>query len=153
MTERHAPAMPAVVEIEADLAEEIAERSLAGRALLLIAPTATPLQIVADITGYVSKLQADACQLEDDDVFALAALLGDQYVAAFRWQWAKVCAPSGSEAFYGVLSPGHAIAITPFWWVSHSLQGSEPVGFLRNFQRVAAGDIPPAQPGQVLGFH
>lgn len=145
--------MPEVVGVEPELAEEIAERSAAGRALLLIEPAATPLQIVTEITGYVRRLQADACQLETDDLFALAALLGDQYVAAFRWQWAKVCGPAGGEAFYGVLSPEHALAITPFWWVSHCLQGGEPAGFLRNFQRVAAGDLPPARPGQVLGFH
>lgn len=152
----HAPAsrLPEVIGIEPDLADEIAECSAAGRDLLLIAPSATPRDIVGEITDYVRKLQADACQLETDDVLALAALLGDQYVAAFQWQWAKVCArPDGGETFYGVLSPGHAIAITPFWWVSHCLQGGTPAGFLRNFERVAAGDMPAALPGQALGFH
>jgi hypothetical protein len=54
---------------------------------------------------------------------------------------------------YGVLSPDHAYLITPFWWVSHTLQNATSATFLRNFTRVAAGDLPAAQPGQLLGFH
>lgn len=143
-----------VHEIEIHIAEEIAECSATARELLHVEPGATPLEIVSEINAYIGKLKADRCQLEHDDIVALAALLGDQYVAGFAWHWAKVM-PRGDDAgaMYGVLTANNAILITPFWWVNHVMSSSHPSNFLHNFKLVAAGKLPKARPGQAVGFH
>lgn len=143
-----------VCEIEAEILADISERSATGRELLYIDADATPLEIVTEINAYIGKLKADQCQLEYDDIVALAALLGDQYVNGFGWHWAKVC-PHGEDAgaMYGVLTANNAILITPFWWVNHVMNTAHPSNFLHNFRLVAAGQLPEAKAGAALGFH
>jgi len=146
--------MTKICEIEVEIHEDIAGCSASGHELLHIAPGTSPLQIVTEINDYLSKLKADECRLEEDDILALAALLGDQYVAEFGWHWAKVI-PHADEAgtLYGVLSPDNAILIAPFWWVNHVLSTAAPANLLLNFRLVSSGKLPEAQAGAAVGFH
>lgn len=143
-----------VRDIQPTIRAELADYSASGLALLMLDALSEPHEIVAGITQYVEKLRQDDCRLEEDDLCALAALLGDQYVAQFGWRWAEVV-PVGNEqaAMFGVVSTDAALMITPFWWVHQVLQASQAANFLHNFARVAKGQLPEAEPGALVGFH
>lgn len=136
-----------------DVRREIEDFRERGAALLQLAQDTPPAEIVRRVTERVREMKDQGETLDQGGTIAFGVLLGEQYVRAFGWHWGEVVLDQdGHDCAYCVLSPDDALSIAPLWWVG-DVMGRDSTNFMLNFNMVAAGKVPPAEPGQALGFH
>lgn len=150
--------MADIREIDSGTMADIVDLDAQGRHILRVSKNMLPSDVVDTITQYVDSLRTDGRSLPQDDVIALGVLLGWQYVSGLGWHWGEVVYDADEDnPVIGVLSSDNALFINPIGWMNHALSpdpdATPDVTFMLNYNMVAAGSTPPAQPNEALGFH
>ena len=139
-----------------DITNEIQELHQETSAFLKVDLSASPKSIVEVINEFIRQTKAHPAELEEDCALGMGVLLGEQYVRQFNWHWGHVnFEDDGNEDHYAicVLPPDNSLAILPIWWVNNILTTLAPTNILLNFNMVAENKVPPASPGEAMGFH
>jgi hypothetical protein len=132
--------MPTVEPMPDEVIAELDMVVPAGAALLGVDVDDEPKSIVAAIDKYVDEHLAD--EIDHDVIISLGALLGQQYVREFGWQWVELVYGE-DDTVYSVVDPAHQIGNHPLVWVLRVVEQGHELNFLLNFNMVAAGNVPP----------
>jgi hypothetical protein len=129
------PKPPAVESLTS--AEETMFTEMAGRGALLLGPALenSPHTIVAAIDHYLSQSDEDTSA---EEISALAALLGEQYVRQFGWHRVRLRYPDG-EILEAVVDQDTTIGTTPTSWLNRLADDPDSVNILLSFNMLAAG--------------
>ncbi|WP_167078603.1 hypothetical protein [Massilia aquatica] len=148
--------MPQIRPLPLELASEIKEFQQIGADAIGIDQGAAPAEIVRMIKEKAAHVRAEGQVLDEDATVALGVLLGEQYVREFGWHWAHVNHEDDGDDdnyFVCVLPADNSLSTNPIGWVSSVLSQETPNNILLHFNMVAANRVPPAAPGQALGYH
>lgn len=127
--------MPTLESLPTDVRDEVVEVSAEAAEELGVAIDAEPYDIVSAIE---ERIVADRTA-SDDEVVALGALLGEQYVRGLGWAWGVV--DYGDDRVYSVVSPDGRIANHPMRWVHDVVLDPErEIAFRLNYNLVLAGE-------------
>ncbi|MBE9608235.1 hypothetical protein [Chitinilyticum piscinae] len=140
--------------LDQDILDDLAHYTHHGLQLIGVDENSPPEQIVRSITEYVRELKTRGDVPQEDDVLGLGILLGQQYVRGFAWRWARVVwdGDADNDAI-GVLPQDDSLFINPMWWMNDTVSTDRSTNFMLNYNMVAANKIPPATPGEAMGFH
>lgn len=141
-------------KLDQEVLDDLAHYTQSGHHIIGSDDTAAPEHIVNLITGYVRDLKARGEIPDEEEVLALGILLGAQYVRGFAWHWARVVwdGDEDNDAI-GVLPADGSLFINPMWWMNDTLTTDRATNFMLNYNMVAANNVPPAEPGEAVGFH
>jgi hypothetical protein len=110
--------------------------------------------VVRAITEFAREAKSKGTKYSQDEILALGILLGQQYIAGHGWHWAEVVWDGDEEnSAIGVLNSDESLFINPMWWANDVMNTDRAVNFMLNYNMVAAGNMPPGQPCEAVGFH
>ncbi|MFK4136575.1 hypothetical protein VPH49_20655 [Pseudomonas luteola] len=144
--------MTEIKEIDESIREQLAELDQTARTYLSIASDELPDQVVATITEFIRDAKETGLSLDDDMIFALGALLGNQYVRGLGWHWGDVTWDLDTAAI-GVLSPDNSCFNNPIGWVTQTLESSGGVPFMLSYNMIKANSIPVFEPDSATGLY
>lgn len=106
--------MAEISKVSAELVEQIKVLSREGLALLGLTGDDEPADVVAAITERVRNCKATGTTLSEEEMYALGALLGNQYVEGQGWHWGDVVWDyDETTAAVGVLNHDNSLFINP----------------------------------------
>lgn len=145
--------MPDVKELEEEEVDEIGKYAVQAAAFVEIGLQAAPRDVVTAINSCLREIEdGQRSRPDDDTVMGIGILLGTQYTREFAWSWAYVTWDDGFSA-HCVTSPDRAYAIAPIQWVNGISKKETTTNVLLNFNMIAAGNVPPSEPGACSLFH
>ncbi|KAB7672706.1 hypothetical protein [Plesiomonas shigelloides] len=146
--------MAEIRPIPKDVEEQIIELCNSGYELLAISETTSPSDVVAAITEFVRETKDRGEKLNDDQAYALGALLGHQYVEGLKWHWASVVWDSDEEnGAIGVLNNDNSHFNNPIGWVCNIIDSDGGVPFMLSYNMILAGQVPPSSPNKASGLY
>lgn len=146
--------MAEITKVPADLAEELSVLTEQGLDLLGPAQGHAPVEVVEAITERVRNFKANGTSLSESEIFALGALLGDQYVKGQGWHWGDVVWDfDETTAAVGVLNPDNSLFINPIGWMAEVLESEGGVGFLLAYNMVSVHQVPVCEPNSATGLY
>ncbi|QKZ03279.1 hypothetical protein [Pseudomonas eucalypticola] len=146
--------MAEINPVTAELAAQINDLANQGLELLGLTAATPPEDVVAAITQRVRDCKAAGTVLPEEQTFALGALLGNQYVLGHDWHWGGVVWDFDEEnGAVGVLNHDDSLFMNPIGWVAETLESEGGVGFMLNYNLVAANEVPVRDPGSATGLY
>lgn len=141
--------MPTLETLPQDVRDEVVEVCEEAAALLGVPMDAEPGAIVDAIEARIRDDRA----VSEDEVVALGALLGEQYVRGLGWAWGVV--DYGDDRVYSVVSADGRLANHPMRWLHEVvLDPDREIAFRLNYNMVADGAVtPPEGAEQPMTFH
>lgn len=140
--------------ISHELSEEINALEQKGLELLRLSRDCAPTDVVAAITELVRNYNAEGTTLPEDEIYALGALLGCQYVRGQDWHWGNVTWDYDEEsAAVGVLNHDNSLFINPIGWVAKVMESKSGVGFMLNYNMVSGHEVPVFEPDSAMGLY
>jgi hypothetical protein len=131
---------------------EMAAAGAVCRQRLQLPPDANPETVLQRITEEMQKLRPVLSTISADEridtLLGLSAIYGDLLRSACGWSWAEV-REGRSKRWIAALAPSgtHALALLPY--VQKQIQSETPTVTLL-FNMIAAGQLPPAEPGRLV---
>lgn len=146
--------MAEIKPIPADVDNEIAELASIALTLLKLDRASKPEIVVAAITEFVRECKEKNPTIPDDEVFALGALLGSQYVRGLQWHWGSVVW-DGDEAngAIGVLNHDNSLFTNPIGWIAEVLKSEGGVPFMLSYNMIVANQTPVFEPNSATGLY
>ncbi|MEV7973267.1 hypothetical protein [Cellulomonas sp. NPDC089187] len=141
-----------VTAMSEELLAQVATMAERGASLCGVTVSDDAEEIVRALNGWALASRDAGAQIDPDDVVAVGALLGEQFIRAFGWHWGEMAYPDGMTAF-AVLDPDELAACQPINWAYWVLVDGEEVTFALTFSMVAAGEHPRAGDGDPVTFH
>jgi len=146
--------MAEIRDIPQDVAVEVEALSNAGMELLGLPPDSTPEAIVAALTEFIRTCKAAHAELGDEQVYALGALLGCQYVLGLQWHWGSVVWDHDEEnGAIGVLNHDNSLFNNPIGWVGKIVEAEGGVPFMLSYNMIAANQAPVFDPDSATGLY
>ena len=145
--------MPQVNPLSSDVVGEISAVIPSGYQRLEVTRGAEPAEVISAVEAVLLQHRRGQDELDRSDLIALGVVLGDVYVQSLGWEWVELGYPDGATAF-AVLDPTHAVGNQPMNWV-YDIAGSSnrEIALLLGYNLVAAGSLPPAEPGDAIMLH
>jgi hypothetical protein len=138
--------------LPADEQIEISEIHAEWRQRLQLPSDANPATVLARLAEEMQKLRpvflTISAEERADASLGLSAIFGELLCSACGWSWVEL-RESRSKRWIAVLSPtrNHALALVPY--VQQQIQSAAPNVTLL-FNMIVAGNLPPAEPGQLV---
>ncbi|WP_176469952.1 hypothetical protein [Pseudomonas sp. Irchel 3A5] len=146
--------MAEITKVPAELAEELKMLTQQGLGLLNLTEDHAPVDVVEAITERVRDCKASGTKLPEGEIFALGALLGNQYVKGQGWHWGDVAWDfDETTAAIGVLNHDNSLFINPIGWVAEVMESEGGVGFLLNYNMVSVHQVPVFEPDSATGLY
>lgn len=146
--------MTKIESVSSEIMNEINALKQNGLELLGIAPATEPHAIVAAITEYIRACRDTHSDLTEQQLYALGALLGCQYVQGLNWHWGSVVWDYDEEnGAIGVLSPDNSLFTNPIGWVSEVVEGRSGVPFMLSYNMIADNQTPVFDPGSATSLY
>ncbi|WP_027816327.1 hypothetical protein [Paraburkholderia bannensis] len=146
--------MAEIKPIPSDVNNEIAELAAIALTLLKLDAASKPEDIVAAITGFVRECKEKKSNIPDDEVFALGALLGCQYVRGLQWHWGSVVWDFDEKnGAIGVLNHDNSLFTNPIGWIDDVLKSDGGVPFMLSYNMIAANQTPVFEPDSATGLY
>ncbi|NIE62707.1 hypothetical protein [Burkholderia sp. Ax-1719] len=146
--------MAEIKPIPADVNNEIAELASIALTLLKLDSASQPEAVVAAITDFVRDCKDKRSPIPDDEVFALGALLGSQYVRGLQWHWGSVVWDFDEQnGAIGVLNHDNSLFTNPVGWVDQVLKSDGGVPFMLSYNMIVANQTPVFEPDSATGLY
>ncbi|MEG2569104.1 MAG: hypothetical protein RSA84_23150 [Acinetobacter sp.] len=146
--------MAEIRNISHELSEEIIALEQKGFELLRLPRDSAPSDVVAAITELARNYIAEGTTLPEDEIYALGAVLGCQYVRGQDWHWGDVIWDYDEEgAAVGVLNHDNSLFINPIGWVAKVMKSKSGVGFMLNYNMVREHQVPVSEPDSAMGLY
>lgn len=146
--------MAEISKVPAELVDQIKVLSREGLALLGLTGDHAPADVVAAITERVRNCKATGKTLSEEEMYALGALLGNQYVEGQGWHWGDVVWDyDETTAAVGVLNHDNSLFINPIGWVAQVMESEGGVGFMLNYNMVSVHQVPVREPDSATGLY
>jgi hypothetical protein len=146
--------MAEIREIPEDVAIEIEALSNTGMELLGLPAGSTPEAIIAAITQFVRTRKAAHSGLPDEQIYALGALLGCQYVLGLQWHWGSVVRDHDEEnGAIGVLNHDNSLFNNPIGWIGKIMESEGGVPFMLSYNMIVANQAPVFDPDSATGLY
>ncbi|MCD5970148.1 hypothetical protein [Pseudomonas quasicaspiana] len=146
--------MAEISKVPAHLAEELKGLIHQGLGLLSLTQDHAPADVVEAITERVRECKASGTTLPEGEIFALGALLGQQYVEGQGWHWGDVVWDyDETTAAVGVLNHDNSLFINPIGWVAEVMESEGGVGFMLNYNMVSVHQVPVFDPDSATGLY
>lgn len=146
--------MVQIREIPADVSIQINDLQKSARELLRISDEMSPKDIVTRITEYTRQCINQETIISDNDIYAIGALLGCQYVQGLGWSWKSVdWTDNPEDGAIGVLNEDKSMFNNPIGWVSKTLEESESVTFLLSYNMIEGKTYPKLEPNSATPFY
>jgi len=92
--------------------------------------------------------------MNDDEIYALGALLGCQYVKGLNWHWGSAVWDYDEEnGAIGVLSQDDSLFNNPIGWIGKVLDSPGGTPFLLSYNMIIAHQIPVFEPGSATPIY
>lgn len=146
--------MAEIKAIPNDVNSEIAELAAIALTLLKLDAGCKPEDVVAAITGFVRACKEQKSTIPDDEVFALGALLGCQYVRGLQWHWGSVVWDFDEKSgAIGVLNHDNSLFTNPIGWIDDVLKSDGGVPFMLSYNMIVANQTPVFEPDSATGLY
>ena len=143
-----------IKDIPSDVVIEIETLQKVARNTLNISNEMSPKDIITSITEYVRKCIDEKLEITDNEMYAIGALLGNQYVKGLGWSWKSVdWTDKEDDGAIGVLNTDYSYFNNPIGWVCRTIENSESVTFLLSYNMIEAGKYPKSEPNSATPFY
>jgi len=133
-------------------AAELGPMAARGATLCAVDPASAPVDVVRALNAWALERRSAGETPEGDQVIAVGALLGEQFVRAFGWRWAELVDEDGRTAF-ALFNPDETAAIEPINWAYWTLVDQDEVTFALTFAMIAADEYPRGPAGDPITLH
>ena len=146
--------MAEIKDIPDAVKAQIAELERQGLELLGLSADSAPADVVAAITEHVRQCKAAHASMHDDQVYALGALLGCQYVRGLHWHWAAAVWDFDEEnGAIGVLNQDDSLFNNPIGWIGKVLDSEGGTPFMLSYNMIKAHQVPVFEPGSATPIY
>lgn len=116
-------------------------------AMLGLEPSSSPDKLVDAVDTMTYQLQkgsGPALSADENPLYLLGSLWGQQLVRGLGWHWAELTFHEQDDAkATGVFSPDGSLAIYPFYFIEECLESHRPITILLAYNMLVDGsDIP-----------
>lgn len=135
--------MAEIKEVPNEVKDEIESLIKQGISLLNISTNMEPKDVVAAITDFIRVCKETQKKLTEEQLYAIGALLGCQYVKGLQWHWGCVVWDFDEEnGAIGVLNADNSLFNNPIGWVSEIMNSDGGVPFMLSYNMIVANKVP-----------
>lgn len=146
--------MAEIQRIPESINEELIQLETKGLVIIGLSAPPTPEKIVAAITAFVRECKDKQRALDEEEIYALGALLGWQYVRGLKWHWGSVVWDFDEEnGAIGVLNHDNSLFNNPIGWVAKIVESDGGVPFMLSYNMLLANKTPVFDPDSATGLY
>lgn len=142
--------MPQIRPLSSDAVAEITAVRPQGYLRLGVLPTSDPAEVLGAVEDVLRLHRRGEDELDSEALITLGVVVGDVYVRTLGWAWVELGYDGGATAI-AVLDPTSTYGNQPMNGVYDiARNANRDIAVAQTYARVAAGEVPPAAPGEAL---